>query len=176
MEQTDRQASLENPMESLEKLTKEQTAEQGTDSVPVPARDRQASLENRMKSLEKLTKEQSAEQGTDSVPASDRQARLENRMESLEKSTWEKRIEEACELIAFLPPQSSKQSAGKANGTGKASAGKASGTGNGEGKSTGKGKLFMGTLPPGVEVIGEHTRITCEKAQYKIEGDSWERL
>ena len=72
--------------------------------------------------------------------------------------------------------QSSKQSDDKANGTRKASAGNASGTRNGEGKSTGKGKLFIGTLPPGVEVIGEHTRIRCEKAQYQIVGNTWKRL
>jgi len=170
-------ASLENRMKSIEELTKEQTDRQASlvkcpvcrcnycELVPCDGVVCQSCSDEPAASAapavpEASTSGRSAAHGTDSVPAGLWQASLENRMESLEKLTKE-------------------QSAGKANGTGKASAGKASGTGNGEGKSTGKGKLFfMGTLPPGVEVIGERTRCVCEKAQYEIEegGGSWKRL
>ena len=155
--ESNRQASLENRTESLEKLTKEQT-------------DRQASLEHRLESLEKLTKEQTAEQGPDSVPANDRQASLENRMDSLEKLTTEQTAQASDRQASLEHRVDSLENLTKEQSTGKA---------NGTGKSTGKGKLFfMGTLPPGVEVIDEHTPVRCEKARYEYEfdGPSWTRL
>ena len=73
---------------------------------------------------------------------------------------------------------------GEAKGAGKYKGkGEAKGTGKDEGKSKGepqgccKGEVKgTGKLPPGVEEIGDHTKITCEKAVYKITGDSWTRL
>jgi len=67
---------------------------------------------------------------------------------------------------------------GEAKGAGKYKGkGEAKGTGKDEGKSKGEPQgCGKGEVKLRVEEIGDHTKITCEKAVYKITGDSWTRL